>query len=76
MTVVVLFATFSRDFLGRAAFGNLFMWCHNNETKLTTDFTANTSVFVDLTNQGNLGDWNIDVNTSTNVIDFSFFNLY
>jgi|GWRWMinimDraft_5_1066013.scaffolds.fasta_scaffold01023_2 hypothetical protein len=66
--------TFSRDFLGRAAFGNLFMWCHNNETKLTTDFTANTSVFVDLTNQGNLGDWNIDVNTSTNVIDFSAQN--
>ena len=62
--------TFSRDFLGRASFGNLFMWCHNTENKLTVANDPTTSTVVDLTSAGTLGFYGVTVNTTTNVVDF------
>ena len=68
--------TFSRDFLGRASFGNLFMWCHNTENKLTVANDPTISTVVDLTSAGDLGFYGVTVNTTTNIIDFSSgFNL-
>lgn len=66
--------TFSRDFLGRASFCNLFMWCHNTENKLSVLNDPATSKVVDLTSAGTLGFYGVNVNTITNVLDFSAQN--
>jgi hypothetical protein len=57
--------SFDREFLNRAAFGNLFMWLHNKADSLAI---AQTGAIVDLTASGNLADVDVSVNTTTNTI--------
>jgi len=45
--------TFDREFLGRAVFGNLHMWCFNN---LEFSVDPNNAVQIDFTTKGNLED--------------------
>lgn len=60
--------SFDREFLNRAAFGNLFMWLHNKADSLAI---AETGAIVDLTNQGELSLIDITLNTTTNVLTTS-----
>jgi len=46
--------TFDREFLGRAVFGNLYMWCFNN---LELSVNPSEAVTVELSNQGDLADY-------------------
>jgi hypothetical protein len=57
--------SFDREFLNRAAFGNLFMWLHNKADGLAA---AQTGAIVDLTNAGNLSDIDVFVNTTENTV--------
>jgi hypothetical protein len=57
--------SFDREFLNRAAFGNLFMWLHNKADGLAA---AQTGAIVDLTNAGNLSDIDVFVNTTQNTV--------
>lgn len=60
--------SFDREFLNRAAFGNLFMWLHNKADSLAI---AETGAIVDLTSAGNLSSVAVSVNTTTNTITTS-----
>jgi hypothetical protein len=60
--------SFDREFLNRAAFGNLFMWLHNKADGLAI---AETGSVVDLTSSGTLSFVNVSVNTTTNTITTS-----
>ena len=65
--------SFDREFLNRAAFGNLFMWLHNKADGLAI---AETGAIVDLTIVGSLPSINVSVNTTTNTITTSGFYLH
>jgi hypothetical protein len=65
--------SFDREFLNRAAFGNLFMWLHNKADGLAI---AQTGVIVDLTNAGTLSGIDVSMNTTTNTITTSSTYLH
>jgi len=60
--------SFDREFLNRAAFGNLFMWLHNKADSLAI---AQTGAIVDLTFAGLLSEIDVSLNTTTNTITTS-----
>lgn len=57
--------TFDREFLGRAVFGNLFMWVFNNLDLVVNPTTATT---VQLSNQGDLNDVDTYLDYTLNTI--------
>ena len=60
--------SFDREFLNRAAFGNLFMWLHSKADGLAR---TETGAIVDLTNAADLSDIDVAMNTTTNTITTS-----
>lgn len=58
--------TFDRDFLGRAVFGNLYMWVFNNLQIVVNPSEATT---VQLSNQGDLGDYDTTLDFDLDTIN-------
>jgi len=58
--------TFDRGFLGRAVFGNLFMWCFNN---LELSVNPSEAITIELSNQGDLNDFNTTLDYTLDTIN-------
>jgi len=58
--------TFDREFLGRAVFGNLFMWCFNN---LELSVNPSEAITIELSNQGDLNDFNTTLDYTLDTIN-------
>jgi len=58
--------TFDREFLGRAVFGNLHMWCFNN---LELSVNPSEAITIELSNQGDLNDFNTTLDYTLDTIN-------
>jgi len=58
--------TFDRDFLGRAVFGNLYMWCFNG---LELSIKPSDAVIIELSEQGDLNDYDTTLDYILNTIN-------